>query len=211
MLRVSHIVNSVFTSRTYILSKKGEKACWIVDCGDVEPLLERLAALAGDGAAVKGVLLTHAHYDHIYGLPRLAELFPQVRIYTNAAGQQALADPRANMSKYHDDPIAFASDGVVVCDEGARIELFDGIYANVYSTPGHHPSCLTFEVDGYLFTGDAYIPGIAVVTTLPGGDKALAAASRERIVTLAAGRALCSGPEVAGLPEGIVLPGASLR
>ena len=40
MLRVSHIVNSVFTSRTYILSKEGENACWIVDCGDVEPLLE---------------------------------------------------------------------------------------------------------------------------------------------------------------------------
>ena len=63
MLRVSHIVNSVFTSRTYILSKEGENACWIVDCGDVEPLLERLAALGG--IPVKGVLLTHAHFDHI--------------------------------------------------------------------------------------------------------------------------------------------------
>ena len=155
--------------------------------------------------------LGHAHYDHIYGLPRLAELFPEAPIYTNAAGRQALADPRANMSKYHDDPIVFTSDRVEVFDEGARIALFDSVAANVYATPGHHPSCLTFEVDGYLFTGDAYIPGIAVVTTLPGGDKALAAASRERIVTLAAGRALCPGHEVAGLPEGIVLPGSSLR
>jgi len=211
MLRVSHIVNSIFTSRTYILSNEGEKTFWIVDCGDVEPLLERLAALASEGYSVAGVLLTHAHYDHIYGLPHLAELFPQVRICTNAAGRQALADPRLNMSKYHDDPIVFTSDRVEVFDEGARIALFDGVAANVYSTPGHHPSCLTFEVDGYLFTGDAYIPGIAVVTTLPGADKALAAASRERIVTLAAGRALCPGHEVAGLPEGIVLPGSSLR
>ena len=204
MLRVSHIVNSVFTSRTYILSKKGEKACWIVDCGDVEPLLERL-----DGIPVKGVLLTHAHFDHIYGLPRLAELFPDVRVYTNEAGRKALLDPRLNMSKYHDDPIVFASDRVAVCGEGDRIALFDGVAATVYETPGHHPSCLTFEVDGYLFTGDAYIPGIPVVTTLPGADKALAAASRERILALAAGRALCPGHEVAGLPEGIVLPGSS--
>ena len=208
MLRVSHIVNSVFTSRTYILSNEGEKAFWIVDCGDVEPLLERFSALAGEGYSVKGVLLTHAHYDHIYGLPHLAALFPQLRVYTNAAGQMALMDPRLNMSKYHGDPIVFASDRVEVCDEGARIALFDGVAANVYATPGHHPSCLTFEVGGYLFTGDAYIPGIAVVTTLPGGDKALAAASRSRILTLAAGRALCPGHEVAGLPEGIVLPGS---
>ena len=207
MLRVSHIVNSVFTSRTYILSKEGENTCWIVDCGDVEPLLERLAALGG--IPVKGVLLTHAHFDHIYGLPRLAELFPEVRVYTCEAGLKALQDPRLNMSKYHDAPIVFGPDRVAVCGEGARIALFDGVAAAVYATPGHHPSCLTFEVDGYLFTGDAYIPGIAVVTTLPGADKALAAASRERILALAAGRALCPGHEVAGLPEGIVLPGSS--
>lgn len=207
MLRVSHIVNSVFTSRTYILSKKGETACWIVDCGDVEPLLERLAALGG--IPVKGVLLTHAHFDHIYGLPRLAELFPDVRVYTNEAGLKALQDPRLNMSKYHDDPIVFAPDRVAVCDEGDRVELFDGVAADVFATPGHHPSCLTFDVGGYLFTGDAYIPGVAVVTTLPGADKALAAASRERILALAAGRAVCPGHEVAGLPEGIVLPGSA--
>lgn len=205
MLRVSHIVNSVFTSRTYILSKEGETACWIVDCGDVEPLLERLAALGS--IPVKGVLLTHAHFDHIYGLPRLAELFPDVRVYTNEAGLKALQDPRLNMSKYHDDPIVFGPDRVAVCGEGGRIELFDGVAADVFATPGHHPSCLTFDVGGYLFTGDAYIPGIAVVTTLPGADKALAAASRERILALAAGRAVCPGHEVAGLPEGIVLPG----
>ena len=209
MLRVSHIVNSVFTSRTYILSKEGENACWIVDCGDVEPLLERLAALGG--IPVKGVLLTHAHFDHIYGLPRLAELFPEVRVYTCEAGLKALQDPRLNMSKYHDDPIVFGPDRVAVCGEGDRVELFDGVAAAVYETPGHHPSCLAFEAGGYLFTGDAYIPGIAVVTTLPGGDKALAAASRERLQALAAGRALCPGHEVAGLPEGIVLPGSSLR
>lgn len=224
MLRVSHIVNSVFTSRTYVLAKEGEDGCWIVDCGDVEPLLARLAALGGDGFPVRGVLLTHAHYDHIYGLPRLAELFPEAPIYTNAAGRQALADPRANMSKYHDDPIAFASDRVVVCDEGARIALFPGVDARVYATPGHHPSCLAYEAGGYLFTGDAYIPGVPVVTSLPGADKALAAASRERILSLLAGpsaAAAGSGPsgtpaliiapghEVPGLPEGIVHPGSS--
>ena len=65
---------------------------------------------------------------------------------TNEAGRRTLADPRRNLSRYHGNPIAFESDNVVVCEEGDVVELFDGVSAKVFETPGHHPSCLTFEV-----------------------------------------------------------------
>ena len=52
---------------------------------------------------------------------------------------------------------------------------------------------VTFAVGEYLFTGDAYIPGVKVVTILPGGDKRTAAASVERIKQLAEGRVVCPG------------------
>jgi len=71
MLKVSHIVNSVFTSRTYILTQEGSRSVWLIDCGDVPPIVDMLSSLGGDSVIIKGVLLTHVHYDHIYGLPRL--------------------------------------------------------------------------------------------------------------------------------------------
>ena len=197
MLKVIHIVNSVFTSRTYILSNDENKEFWLVDCGDVPPLTELLAEQGGNLSMVKGVLLTHAHYDHIYGLPRLAEQVPSVKIYTNEIGKRALTNPRLNMSKYHDDPIVFESGNVVVTGEGSLIELFEGVTAKVYETPGHHPSCLTFDVGDFLFTGDAYIPGVKVVTMLAGADKAVAPKSVERILKLAEGKVICPGHEVA--------------
>lgn len=196
MLSVSHIVNSVFTSRTYILAEEAKPAFWLVDCGDMPPLIAQLSLLAGDSFSIKGVLLTHAHYDHIYGLPRLTELFPEVKVYTNERGRDALTDPRLNMSKYHGDPVVYKSDNVVVCGEGSVIGLFDGVRATVYDMPGHHPSCLVFEVGANLFTGDAYIPGEKVVTTLPGGDKELAAASLERIMKLSVGRVVFPGHDM---------------
>lgn len=196
MLNVSHIVNSVFTSRTYILRNDANTEFWIVDCGDVPPLIAHLSSLAGDQFSIKGVLLTHAHYDHIYGLPRLTELSPDVKVYTNERGRDALADPRLNMSKYHGDPIVYGSDNVIVCGEGSVIDLFDGVRAVVHDTPGHHPSCLVFEVGEYLFTGDAYIPGVSVVTTLPGADKRLAGESLERIKEMAVGKIVCPGHEL---------------
>ena len=196
MMKVSHIVNSVFTSRTYILTQDGSLSAWLVDCGDVPPLMDVLSSMGSDLSIIKGVLLTHVHYDHIYGLPRLKEKFPSLQVYTNEYGKKALTDIRLNYSKYHNDPIVYESENVVNCDEGAVIEMFDGVQAKVYHAPGHSPSCLTYEVGDYLFTGDAYIPGVKVVTTLKGGDKLKAAESVERILRLAEGKVVCAGHEV---------------
>lgn len=193
MLQVTHIVNSVYASRTYILSKDGGREFWIVDCGDVPPLVDLISSLGGGSFKIKGVLLTHAHYDHMYGLPRLTEMFPSLRVFTNEVGKKALANERLNFSKYHEDPINYETDNVVICKESDEIELFDGVKAVVHYTPGHNPACLTYEVGEYLFTGDSYIPGIKVVTNLPGGNKELAAKSLERILELAKGKILCPG------------------
>ena len=196
MLIVTHIVNSVFTSRTYILSNQDKTEFWLVDCGDVPPIVEILSSLGGDLSLLKGVLLTHVHYDHIYGLPQLTELCPQIKVFTNDFGVKALSDGRLNYSKYHNDPIVYESKNVITCDEGSVIKLFDGVKAKVHYTPGHNPSCLTYEVGDYLFTGDAYIPGIKVVTTFKGGDKTLAAESLTKILHMAEGKIVCPGHEV---------------
>ena len=82
-----YIVNRIFNSITYILPTGNEKDCWLVDCGDVEKVIEK-------GWNVKGVLLTHAHCDHIYGLNKLMEAFPEALVYTNAEGKEGLMNPR---------------------------------------------------------------------------------------------------------------------
>lgn len=198
-IQIGHIVNSVYSSRTYYLYVSGCPYVWLVDCGDVDVLIRKLESLKGTSFSIKGVLLTHSHYDHIYGLPRLKELFPEVLVYTNEIGRKMLGSDKLNMSKYHEDPIVVGAENVVLCDDGSLIELFEGIEARVYDTPGHNGSCLCFEVGDYLFTGDSYIPGIKVVTNLPGGNKELAAQSLERILELAEGKVLCPGHVVTGI------------
>jgi hypothetical protein len=44
--------------------------------------------------------------------------------------------------------------------------------------------------DEAVFTGDAYIPGIAVVTNRPKGDKEQAQQSVQKILDLASGRTI---------------------
>ena len=179
-MKIEEIVNRVFTSKTYILPVGDQRDCWLVDCGDVETVLER-------GWNVRGVLLTHVHFDHIYGLNLLLERQPSALIYTNAEGREALQNPRWNFSRYHTDELDFVLERmenvrVIECEGNVGLEL--GLTVEALFTPGHEPSCVTYRLGNMLFTGDSYIPGVKVVTTFPRSNKQQAAASLARLQEL---------------------------
>ena len=175
-LRIIHHQNTVFTSLSYVIFDDRQRFCWIVDVGDCDEICKMI-----EGYELKGILLTHVHYDHIYGLNDLQQLYPQVPIYTNQFGVKSLQSPTDNLSVYHDDCFVLNEDAkVIVLKEGERIEF--GLYqAVVMETPGHDHSCLSFLIDDICFTGDAYIPGVKVFTKLQNGDSAVAKVSRSRL------------------------------
>lgn len=194
MIDIHDITNTIFTSKTYILSKQGEDKAWLVDIGDIEPVLFYLDERH---LYVEGVFLTHAHFDHIYGLETLVERFPECKVYVCEYAKQALASEKLNMSKYHGTPISFTSDNVVVVKEGVMMPLFAGEpEMEFYETPGHNPGCLTMVLGDRIFTGDAYIPGVGANTRLPRANKEQAKESLERILKLAEGKEIFSGHQV---------------
>jgi len=143
---------------------------------------------------VKNILLTHAHFDHIYGLNKVVELNSEVRVFTNGAGKEMLLDARKNMSLYNDTPLVFGyPELIVIVEDHEEIDFGKGVTAKAVFTPGHNPSCITWIVGDALFTGDAYIPGLKTVTNLPGGDRQQAEESLELIQTLAQNRTIYPG------------------
>lgn len=191
MIEIHDITNTIFTSKTYILSKQGEDKAWLVDIGDIEPVLSYLDERH---LYVEGVFLTHAHFDHIYGLEELVEHFPECKVYCTEYAKETLASDKLNLSKYHGTSIKYTRDNVVVVKEGDKQTLFEGEpEMKFYETPGHNPGCLTLVMDYLIFTGDAYVPGIGVNTIPPKADKELAKVSLERILNLAEGKTILSG------------------
>ena len=178
-MTVTGVVNSIMSSMTYVLSEEGYDYVWLVDCGDTEKIQE----IIGHNR-VKGILLTHAHYDHIYGIPRLLELFPDCIVYSNNNGIEALKSSKKNLSLYNEDPIVVKGFKAHNIKEGDFISIFSDVAARVIETPGHCNSCICYTIDDCLFTGDSYIPGIPVVTNLPEGNKNKAVESSARIEML---------------------------
>lgn len=196
-IQVDFITNSIFSSRTYWLTEKDSNIFWLVDCGDLDLVIQQLP----ENAKIMGVLLTHVHFDHIYGLNQLVGKYPECKVYTNNFGQKSLTDPKRNFSRYHTDVEDFVFDypeNVVVVGEGEKIELFEGVFADVYYTPGHDESCLCYEIGEDIFTGDAYIPGVKTVTTFPHSSKKKALESDLRISSLVRGMKVWPGHTVTG-------------
>lgn len=163
---VRPVHNTIMNSVTYILYQEGAHECVLVDCGEFETLQPVLREL---DLVPRAVLLTHGHSDHIYGLVKLLDEYPDVVISGSEYGFEMLADSRKNLSLYHGTPFEICPRNKEVV--GSGVVNACGMEVLPISTPGHNPSCISYRIDKYLFTGDSYLPGIKVVTNLPKANK----------------------------------------
>jgi hydroxyacylglutathione hydrolase len=167
ILQIKQIISALFKSNTYILSTINSCDVWLVDVGNIEDVIKELP----DKASIAGVFLTHTHLDHIFGINKLVDLFPDCTVFTSEFGKESLYSSKLNLSYYHDYPIVFKGSKIHVLKETINIKIFNNYFIEVIETPGHNPGCLTYVIGDNIFTGDSYIPGYKVVTKLKGGDK----------------------------------------
>lgn len=111
---------------------------WAIDGPSATELLPWLAA--GD-RALRGVLLTHGHGDHVGVALDLAARGAAAPVFAPAAAEEELGRP----------PDRAVSGGDLV-DLG-------GIAVEVLATPGHHAWHVSYLVDGVLFCGDTLFAG----------------------------------------------------
>jgi glyoxylase-like metal-dependent hydrolase (beta-lactamase superfamily II) len=170
MIKVHTIVNTILRSCTYILHNE-DKYVYLIDCGDVMPILDFVRR---NNKTVKGIFLTHCHYDHIYGINQIISQFPNAIIYGSTETIEGLKDPKINLSKYHGESMIVSKDARInKISESSNIQLFNQKII-IIETPGHDIGCLSFLVGNMLFTGDSYIPNLPVFTKWKRSEKQLA-------------------------------------
>lgn len=143
-----------------ILSQ-GSKA-WIVDPGHEGERI--IALLAKNSLEPMGILLTHAHFDHITGTAVLQKEFPSLPVYVGTPDTVMFGHPFNQM------PVEYPSIGTPANIHDAS-EL---TICEVIKTPGHTPGgvCYYFPEDKLLLSGDTLFAGSVGRTDFPGGSMA---------------------------------------
>ena len=167
-MKVKRFPSIAFGSNTYVVWPNDSRKVLLVDIGEYDSVRRFLKE---NESEVESLLLTHAHYDHIYYINELLRDFPNCKIYAHSYTIESLASPKLNLSFYHDDPVFYKGNNTVDIGEQSHLSFFDDLLVKVIPTPGHNPGCISYLILDCFFTGDSFIPGIPVVTKLKGGDR----------------------------------------
>jgi glyoxylase-like metal-dependent hydrolase (beta-lactamase superfamily II) len=103
--------------------------------------------------ALRMILETHAHADHLSGSQVLKRRFPTAQTAIGAK----ITIVQATFKKVFDLPSDFPTDGRQFDRLLADREIVEAgaLRFEVISTPGHTPACVCFKFEDALFTGDA--------------------------------------------------------
>ena len=158
-----------------ILSENGR--AWIVDPGQ-EP--ERIIdLLAKKGLEPAAILLTHAHFDHISGIPGLLKKFPDLPVSVHEKDMPMFGHPLNQLPPEY--PSFAKPHNLKTLD---KLEGLEGL--EIIETPGHTPGgvCYYFPKDKLLLSGDTLFAGSVGRTDLPGGDMATLMDSLRKLTAL---------------------------
>ena len=178
-MKIVRFINSILKSNSYIIYFDDCDYVFVIDPGDSKPIIDWLKYY---DKTLKGLLITHAHFDHIYGVNNLHDVFPNIEIYASKYAKDGMLSSKLNCSYYTENPFVVECKKINIVDGFDTILLWENIVANVIYTPGHNHDCLSYEIGKNLFTGDALIPGIKVHTKSKFSDKAKAENSIQRII-----------------------------
>jgi len=175
-VKIIQIPNGMFAENCYLVVDEEAGECAIVDPGEEAGLI--LHKVRETGARPVGIWLTHAHLDHVLGVPRLAaetgapvSLHPADRPLYDAVPEQAawfgLAPPGRLPAPDQE------------LSHGLRLPL-GHLSVEVRHAPGHSPGSVCFVAPGFALDGDVLFAGSIGRSDLPGGDYETLIASIER-------------------------------
>ena len=147
---------------------------WVVDPGADEEAIVKAAE--AEGAKIAGILLTHAHFDHIGAIPGIKARFPEAPVYVHPSDEVMFGHP---FNRLPPEYPSFPKPAGVV--DARKFPL-----AEVIETPGHTPGgvCYYFKEDGILLSGDTLFAGSVGRTDFPGGSMTTLVESLKKLKAL---------------------------
>ena len=147
---------------------------------------ERISAFLHDkNLTPSACVITHAHFDHIYGLDALCKAFPDMIVYAHKLDAEALSDTYRNLSSpLFATPYADRGNVEPLCD-GQMLSVGTAAF-EVLHTPGHTEGsmCLYNKDEGVLFSGDTLFYETCGRVDFPGGNAHKIKASLKRLCDL---------------------------
>ena len=180
--RIFHV--NLLETNCVLLWNDGNPACVLADPGMSSPDIaaEVLDFIRENGLVLEAILLTHGHFDHLWGVAHILDSCP-VPVYLHPAdkpiqrmGTAVFRGMQSFASLRSDFPTLPVADGDTL--------TLGGTQWTVLGTPGHTPGSVCYLIENELFTGDTVFDHGWGRTDLPGGSEKEMHESLRRLIPL---------------------------
>lgn len=180
-VKIGKLVVGSYGTNCYILYRDGSNEVIFIDPAQHGEMIYQ--KLQQKGMVVKGILLTHAHFDHIGGASALRQL-SGAKIYALDEEQDLCESTSLNISEWAGAPCTVKPNGYL--KDGEEITIAD-VTCKVIATPGHTKGscCYYVEEAGILVCGDTIFEESVGRTDFPtGSSSTLVRSIKDKIFTL---------------------------
>ena len=155
-----------FQVNCYLAADEKKRECVIIDAGGVSHELDEY--INAKGYAVKYLIFTHGHFDHIGGVEYYHGKYPNAKILIHSEDASCLTDERANFT--YPAPYRFVPVKPDVLLKDGDVISFGDVKLKTIHTPGHTFGGISLYSDGVLFSGDTLFYRSVGRTDFYGGD-----------------------------------------
>lgn len=165
-MKIETFVIGMIGTNCYLVSNTDRGECVLIDPAVYSPGIT--GRIQEEGLALKAILLTHGHFDHIMGIDGFLKEF-DVPVYAHKEEQALLQDAVLNASA--DYGRSYIYQGASYVEDGQALDLA-GMRFQVFYTPGHTIGgcCYYVEEEHVLFSGDTLFRASVGRSDLPTGN-----------------------------------------
>ncbi len=164
-IEVRGLLVGVFQENCWVIGNKRTREAICIDPGgQADDILHMADEM---GVTIKLIANSHAHLDHILGVPGIqARTGAKFWMHRDDLEIARSAQDSAKRFGVEAEPIP---DPDVYVDDGMTVAV-DGVSLQTLHTPGHTRGSVCYYTNELLFSGDTLFQGSIGRTDLPGGD-----------------------------------------
>ena len=165
-LKIGRMMLGVCQTNCYFVYREGSSKVIFIDPADYGDQI--FQAMKNNGFEVAAILLTHGHFDHIWGCSRLRQL-TSAPVYAYEGEEEVLLSSDLNVSAGAGRACTVKANTLLKDGEEVTIE---GMTFKLIATPGHTQGscCYYFEEANMLISGDTLFGESVGRTDLPTGS-----------------------------------------
>jgi hydroxyacylglutathione hydrolase len=158
-------VTGPIETNTFVVSNDAYK-CVIID--PANGCREVLEYCKKNKLTAEAIVLTHAHFDHIMGIPEIQKVFPAAPVFVHQDDLPYLQQPFNNASEMFGDSFEYSG---VMHELAQGTQTIGSFTFQVLHLPGHTPGGCAFYFDNICISGDVLFASSIGRTDFPGGDE----------------------------------------